>query len=71
MNQHYNKNLLLGDDWSFMVNPYYMGKKWSECNRKDFEAHYLQVKDNWCMGDVTEGKFNAYIFNRKYIVLPI
>ena len=24
-------------------------KKWSECSKKDFEAHYLMTKNNWCM----------------------
>merc|ERR1719411_645504 len=37
-----------------MFGTYQSGRKWSECNRIDFEAHYLQNKDNWCMGDVTE-----------------
>ena len=23
--------------------------KWSTCSRADFEAHYLQHKDHWCM----------------------
>ena len=23
--------------------------KWSNCSRADFEAHYLQHKDHWCL----------------------
>ena len=64
MNRHfYNKYLLLGDDQSFMFGTYQSGRKWSECNRIDFEAHYLQNKDNWCMGDVTEGTNNIILNN--------
>ena len=25
------------------------GGPWSSCSKTDFEAHYLQNKDNWCM----------------------
>ena len=25
------------------------GGPWSSCSKTDFEAHYLQYKDNWCM----------------------
>ena len=25
------------------------GYPWSSCSKTDFEAHYLQYKDNWCM----------------------
>ena len=28
------------------------GRPWSPCSKADFQARYLQVKDNWCM----EGK---------------
>ena len=28
------------------------GGPWSSCSKADFEAHYLQYKDTWCM----EGK---------------
>ena len=24
-------------------------KKWSECNKLDFEAHYVKHKAHWCM----------------------
>ena len=24
-------------------------EKWSDCSKADFQARYLQVKDNWCM----------------------
>ena len=26
---------------------------WSPCSKEDFQAHYLQYKDSWCM----EGKY--------------
>ena len=29
-------------------------EKWSTCSKADFEAHYLQVQNQWCM----EGKCN-------------
>ena len=34
-------------------------EKWSTCSKADFEARYIQVKNNWCM----EGKFNL-LFSR-------
>ena len=30
------------------------GNPWSPCSKADFQARYLQVKDNWCM----EGKLS-------------
>ena len=49
-----HKQPLLGDVDSYMSS-FSSGNKWSDCNKKDFEAWYLYYKDNWCMGDATEG----------------
>ena len=35
------------------------GRPWSSCSKTDFEAHYLQYKDNWCM----EGKLKVCLFS--------
>ena len=35
------------------------GRPWSPCSKADFQARYLQVKDNWCM----EGKVYLHLIS--------
>ena len=35
------------------------GRPWSPCSKADFQARYLQVKDNWCM----EGKVSLHLIS--------
>ena len=36
-----------------------IGAPWSPCSKADFQARYLQVKDNWCM----EGKVYLHLIS--------
>ena len=38
-------------------------EKWSLCSKKDFEARYLNTKDQWCMeGNIIKVKYDILDF---------